>query len=195
MTQPVQEPTTDRALQGFAYARDQIFRRPAPQPVGDYSCAYFDEYGYEGDGSLITTNTWTEVAGGTDPDIRYFTEFFRSGDEWGHDFDSGLITNNTPAIYLATGTVTFGGPISVTTTLELGIQWGAGDRHPFALVQSDNVHFRVTGTAQWAGDIVNGVHLLVWHNEGSDIELDTARLHVERFCLLADGEYIYREVS
>lgn len=29
MTQPIQEPTTDRALQGFAYARDQIFRRPS----------------------------------------------------------------------------------------------------------------------------------------------------------------------
>lgn len=30
MTQPIQEPSTDRALQGMAYARDQIFRRPAP---------------------------------------------------------------------------------------------------------------------------------------------------------------------
>lgn len=30
MTAPIQEPTTDRAIQGFAYARDQIFRRPAP---------------------------------------------------------------------------------------------------------------------------------------------------------------------
>ena len=30
MTAPVQDPTTDRALQGLAYQRDQIFRRPAP---------------------------------------------------------------------------------------------------------------------------------------------------------------------
>jgi hypothetical protein len=30
MTAPVQEPSTDRALQAFAYQRDQIFRRPAP---------------------------------------------------------------------------------------------------------------------------------------------------------------------
>lgn len=30
MTQPIQEPSTDRALQAFAYARDQIFRRPPP---------------------------------------------------------------------------------------------------------------------------------------------------------------------
>lgn len=34
MTAPIQEPSTDRALQGFAYARDQIFRRPAPVGVG-----------------------------------------------------------------------------------------------------------------------------------------------------------------
>lgn len=30
MTQPIQEPSTARALQGMAYARDQIFRRPSP---------------------------------------------------------------------------------------------------------------------------------------------------------------------
>lgn len=30
MTQPIQEPSTDKALQGMAYARDQIFRRPPP---------------------------------------------------------------------------------------------------------------------------------------------------------------------
>lgn len=34
MTAPLQEPTTDRALQGFAYQRDQIFRRPAPPSEG-----------------------------------------------------------------------------------------------------------------------------------------------------------------
>jgi hypothetical protein len=30
MTQPIQEPNTQRSLQGLAYARDQIFRRPSP---------------------------------------------------------------------------------------------------------------------------------------------------------------------
>lgn len=30
MTAPIQEPSTDRALQGLAYQRDQIFRRPSP---------------------------------------------------------------------------------------------------------------------------------------------------------------------
>lgn len=31
MTVPIQEPTTDRSLQNFAFQRDQIFRRPAPR--------------------------------------------------------------------------------------------------------------------------------------------------------------------
>lgn len=36
MTAPIQEPSTDRALQGFAYARDQLFRRPAPPGPGRF---------------------------------------------------------------------------------------------------------------------------------------------------------------
>lgn len=35
MTQPIQEPNTERALQGFAFARDQIFRRPPPRASDD----------------------------------------------------------------------------------------------------------------------------------------------------------------
>lgn len=34
MTAPIQEPTTDRAIQGFAYQRDQLLRRPAPVSSG-----------------------------------------------------------------------------------------------------------------------------------------------------------------
>ena len=64
MTAPIQEPTSDRALQNFAFQRDQIFRRPAP--VGGESLipffhAYQDSHFLtidDDDETNLTFDTW-----------------------------------------------------------------------------------------------------------------------------------------
>lgn len=56
MTAPIQEPSTDRALQGFAYQRDQLLRRPsAPfqgQVIGE---------AYKETNQIITSGNYTKL--------------------------------------------------------------------------------------------------------------------------------------
>lgn len=43
MTAPIQEPSVTRALQSFAYQRDQIFRRPVPEADPQYAIKLFSD--------------------------------------------------------------------------------------------------------------------------------------------------------
>lgn len=169
---------------------DSLSRRPAPVTGTGTISAYLDDWDYEGSGNLVPTSTWTAVAGGTGADLRYFTEVFKMGSDWGHDFDIGEINRADGALYVVTGTVTFGGAVDSDDTLMLGINFGSSERHVFDHVSRDNTYFRVTGTAEWASNLSTfPASLSVWHNHGSDITIASARMHVRRFELLAGGEY------
>ncbi len=65
MTQPIQEPSTDRALQGFAYARDQIFRRPAPVSGDTGVCAnaymFYDDFGTIPDENTVNITGYSDA--------------------------------------------------------------------------------------------------------------------------------------
>lgn len=61
MTQPIQEPSTDRALQGFAYARDQIFRRPAPVAAAAGGGLGIPDLIIANGGTTVNGNTWIPV--------------------------------------------------------------------------------------------------------------------------------------
>lgn len=82
MTAPIQEPSTDRALQGFAYARDQIFRRPQASNCCDYPYVFrkMDSGQTIGPGNI-------EVIVFDDDDFSQAAGFFTPGDTQSFDIE------------------------------------------------------------------------------------------------------------
>lgn len=153
--------------------------------------AYLDDWDFEGDGALIPTDTWADVANASSPpDIRYFTEVFKADASWGHIFDAGQLSRLDAAVYEAHGMVTFGGDVDDDDNLKLGINFGAAIRHVFDVTARDNSIFRVTGSAVHFGNLSTfPASLSVWHDHGSDITLTSARLLVIRHRLLSSGGF------
>lgn len=123
MTQPVQEPTTDRALQGFAYARDQIFRRPAPPASDDRPWARvskpFEDGTFYPD-QTINNNTIQVI----DWDLTYNMDPGDSGETY-------FSTVGTPITALR---VDVAGVYSVTAE----VIWQEANTFPWALIVSGN---------------------------------------------------------
>ncbi len=155
------------------------------------STAALYDWDWSGNGNLVTTGTWTSVAGGSGGDTRFYTTSFVRGN-WGTDFDSGQIVSGSGGviggIWVASGTVTFSGGVDSDDTLMLGVNFGS-TRYPFSHIARDNTYFTVSGTVMEIADINTfPISLSVWHNHGSSITIAAARLHAYFVTLTGAGE-------
>lgn len=61
MTQPIQEPATQRSIGALQWGQNQLFRRPDPNAGGGTSVVHMFAWNYDSD-NTVPTDTWTDVA-------------------------------------------------------------------------------------------------------------------------------------
>lgn len=183
MTQPIQEPTTDRALQGFAYARDQIFRRPAPQPGNTTTSAYLDDLIANGTGLEVASNNWETVTTAVDgANTRWLDEFNYDPDkDWSVEFEDGAIFNDGGGVaynYSTWAYVVFDGVANGTI---IGAAVAVGGEFHVNTIEvvdgGDEVGVYVERTPLG----IAGVRSWCYQNSGAPASITQARLHVRRF--------------
>lgn len=123
MTAPIQEPTNERALQGLAYARDQIFRRPAPVGGGvNETAAYF---GWQPDSTgSVSSNTWTDVGAIGSALATYVST--ENNTNYSVNFGTCVIEWTVSSVIYVIGQVRFADTLSAGNVVGVRLQFGGG---------------------------------------------------------------------
>lgn len=189
MTQPIQEPTVNRALARSTWNENQLYRRPAPPPpAGGTTSAYFDDFTWNGTGSQVANATWVDVVTGVGgANTRWFAEAcFDPAGDWSIDFATGQISDNSGLAYNYTvwGFVEFA--VAAGTVIGAGIDFNNGEvqRNTGTATATDG---RIMVSAERVPE-GNGISLLCYQASGGADDLIAARLHVRRFELF-EGVY------
>lgn len=181
MTQPIQEPTTPRAVSRLTWGENQLFRRPGPQVGIATTSAYFDGFRSNGTGFNVANDSWEQVTTGVDlANSRWFDEFnYDPAGDWSADFDAGAILDNPPFLHLYTawGFVVFDVPDG--TLIGAAIEWDPSEFQANTDTVVDGLQ-RVEVSAERSMTL-GGVKLHCYQASGGAAELLEARLHVRRF--------------
>ena len=188
MTQPVQEPTTQRSISGLKWRTNQIERRPAPTSEGCRWCttaAYMEDLVANGTGLNVANDNWENVVTGTGANQRWLNEFCDDPEgNWTRNFATGTINNNVGVAYAyaASGFVQFDVPDG--TIIGAAIDWVSAENFANTGPVADN--FPSMTVYSERVPISNGVRLMCYQNSGGTAEILAARLHVRRFEIFED---------
>lgn len=189
MTQPIQEPSTDRALQGVAYQRDQLLRRPAPTAAASTTSAYADDLLANGTGADVGNDNWELVVTGVDgANDRWLDEFnYDPDNDWSIAFGDGAIHNAAAVAYNYSmwGYLVFDGTIPDGSILGVAVAVGGEFHINTITVEDAGVELGVYVERTPLG--ILGARMWAYQNTGgSGPFLAAARLHVRRFELYED---------
>jgi uncharacterized membrane protein len=188
MTQPIQEPTTPRALSRSTWRENQLERRPPlTTPGGSTTSAYLADVLANGTGASVANDTWEDVVTGVDlANSRWFDEFNDDpAGQWSTVFNNGAIHNSASLAYnyAAWGYVVF----DVADGVLIGalINWVGQEVQQNTTTTVDGVT-RVEVYAERTPIPAGGVELRCYQASGGAADILEARLHVRRFELYED---------
>lgn len=191
MTQPIQEPSHDRAMQGANWGVRQLFRRPAQSSggTGDFIRLFSWNYWTS---NTIPTSTWRYVANSTNES--FYEEDVASGMEGAGDCSTGIISLADQAEYLITGWVQWNEDPEDGETRITALNFGASDRliemyhFDAAMGSIAQLKLPVTG-GKIVGVPSTGVALEVWHNNSGSISIRDAEIAVYRIRIVTDADF------
>lgn len=186
MTQPIQEPgSSTRTDAKLTWGTNQLFRRPAPESGEPNSFAWID-HGFVGPipsgvMTVLTVNDPFDEGAISDPDLA----------DYEIDLALGCISWNNPGEYWVKGHLLFDDTITPGTLLCAILHLGNGCNFTGA-TRHGNVNVADAVTQDWRIPVscpiwdttgvvgFDSVRMQVYHNEGSDLNVSEAQLHVMR---------------
>lgn len=194
MTAPIQEPNTDRALQGMAYARDQIFRRPPlRQAAADLPYCWMK---WEGSAAITVNTIYNPVSTGLD----YADSFVHDPDflaGFNCDLTLGCINWDEAGEYFVTAWAQWNGGVTVGSELGAGITQGVGECAfgtwwigNSITASTLNEFFRIpVSTAIYSPDGWTSAQGFVWHNDAAGMDLNLFHIHAVQINPSVTGEF------
>lgn len=194
MTAPIQEPSTDRALQGFAFARDQIQRRPALTATGgvNESAGFF---GWTPDGTgLVSNTTWTDIGTIGSALATYVT--LQNNTDYSVNFNTCQIDWTVSSVIYVMGQIRFANNLAAGVRVGVRLEFGGG----VGATDVMNLHEvpgGSPGTSNYFFDVhawtygVGNVRLFVYQDSGVSQTFESADLSCMTVCFETETDTIF----